>query len=101
MRFLLQIKVPNEPFNTYVKDGSAAARMQKILQETKPEAAYFTESDGKRTGFLIAQIEKASGIPSVAEPWFLQFNAEIHFHPVMLGEDLAAANLEQLGSQWK
>lgn len=101
MRFLLQITPNAEMFNGYVRDGSAAQKMQAILAEAKPQAAYFTEINGKRTAFLIVNMDDVSQIPVLAEPWFLQFNAEVQFHAVMLGEDLEKANLGELGKKWK
>jgi hypothetical protein len=101
MRFLVKITVPHEPFNTYVKDGSVEHKMGAILGETKPEAAYFTELNGKRAALLIVHIDETSQIPAIAEPWFLQFNADVEFHPVMLGDDLGKANLEEIGKRWK
>jgi hypothetical protein len=101
MRFLLKVAVPHEQFNSYVKDGSIDKKMQSIMAETKPEAAYFTELNGKRTALLIVNIDNPSQIPSLGEPWFLLFNADVEFHPVMLGEDLGKANLGELGKKWK
>ena len=101
MRILLHVQMPHEPFNTYVKDGTVAAKMKSILDELKPEAAYFTEFDGRRSGILVFQMQDCSQIPSVAEPWFLTFNADCHLHPVMVPEDLAKADLGALGKKWK
>jgi hypothetical protein len=92
--------MPHEPFNTYVKHGSVSAKMGHILGELKPEAAYFTEFDGQRTGVLIVHMDDTSQIPAIAEPWFLTFNANVEFHPVMLPEDLAKAGLDTLGKKW-
>jgi len=39
MRMLMKISLPLEPFNTAVRDGSVGMKMQKILGDTKPEAA--------------------------------------------------------------
>jgi len=100
MRILLHVTLPHEPFNTYVKDGSASAKMKRILDDLKPEAAYFAEFDGHRGGILIFDLQSASQIPAAAEPWFITFNADCHFHPVMLPEDLAKAGLDALGKKW-
>jgi len=100
MRILLRVTIPHEPFNTFVRDGSASAKMKRILDELKPEAAYFTEFDGHRTALLVIQLEDSSRIPSVAEPWFLTFNADCHFHATMSAEDLAKAGLDALGKKW-
>lgn len=100
MRLLVRVTFPIEPFNTLVKDGSVGAKMKRILDELKPEAAYFTEFGGHRSGLLIIHMENTSQIPAIAEPWFLTFNANVEFHPVMLPEDLAKAGLEALGKKW-
>jgi hypothetical protein len=97
MRFLLKISMPHEPFNGYVKDGSCDGKMQSILNKLKPEAAYFAEMNGKRTGILIVNMTETSQMPSIAEPWFVTFGADIEFHPVMLPEDLAKSGLAEIG----
>ncbi|HKF49689.1 MAG TPA: DUF3303 family protein [Terracidiphilus sp.] len=100
MRMLVNVKLPVEPFNTAVRNGTAAALMKKVLDEVKPEAAYFTTVNGHRGGTLIVHIENASDIPRLAEPWFLNFNAQIEIHPAMTSEDLARADLDSIGKQW-
>ncbi len=96
----MQIKLPVEPFNTYVKDGSAGAKMQKILAELKPEAVYFTEFEGHRGGFIVVNMDDTSQIPSLAEPWFLTFNARVEFKPAMTPEDLGRGGLDAIGKKW-
>jgi hypothetical protein len=49
---------------------------------------------------LIVDVKDASRVPSIAEPFFLQFNAECHFHVVMSPEDLMKAGLDELGRKW-
>ncbi len=51
--------------------------MGKILAAIKPEATYFTEIEGQRTALLIVNLETASQIPSIAEPFFLNFNGRV------------------------
>jgi len=48
MRMLMNVKVPHQTFNAAVKDGSAGAKLAKILEAIKPEAVYFTEQSGHR-----------------------------------------------------
>ena len=100
MRILMEVKLPLEPFNSYVRDGSAGARIQKILADAKPEAAYFGDRDGKRGGILVVNMENASQVPALAEPWFLGFNAHVEFSVVMTPEDLGRAGLDALGKKW-
>ena len=100
MRMLLHAKIPNEPFNTLVKDGTAGTKLQRILQEQKPEAVYFTEYQGRRGTILIINVDDPSKVPFFAEPWFITFDAECEFHIVMTPEDLANAGLDALGKKW-
>jgi hypothetical protein len=100
MKMLLQVKFPHEAFNAAVKDGSVGKKIQSILEETKPEAAYFTEMDGTRGAILVVNLEDPSKVPSLAEPWFLQFNADCQFRIVMTPDVLAKAGLEEIGKKW-
>ena len=100
MRMLLQVELPHEPFNSFVKDGTAGAKMMGILNELKPEAAYFTDMNGHRCGLLFFEMENNSQIPAIAEPWFLTFNADVNFRVVMTPEDLKKADLDSLGKKW-
>jgi hypothetical protein len=100
MRILLQVNLPHKPFNAAVKDGTAGKKMQRILEDAKPEAVYFTEIDGQRCAMLIVNLDDPSKIPTYAEPWFLTFEADVKFRPVMTPEDLGRAGLEALGKKW-
>lgn len=100
MRMLVHVEFPLEPFNTMVRNGTAGQKIQKILETIKPEAAYFTEFDGKRGGTLVVNVNNASDVPALAEPFFLTFNAEIRVRIAMTPEDLGKANLDALGKAW-
>ena len=100
MRMLMHVHLPLEPFNTAVRDGSVGQKMKRILESIKPEAAYFCEHDGQRGGTLVVNVNDASEIPVLAEPWFLTFNANVEFRVAMSPEDLGRSNLEALGKKW-
>jgi hypothetical protein len=96
MRFLIKVSFPVEAGNAAAKkDGFKV--IQTILEQQKPEAAYFIADGGRRTGLLIMDITDASDIPRIAEPWFLALNASIEATPAMIAEDLqkAAPAIEQ------
>ena len=100
MRMMMLLEFPVEPFNTMVRNGTVGPTMMKIFDDAKPEAAYFSERDGKRGGILIVNMDSAADVPRLAEPWFLAFNAEVQFRICMLPQDLAQANLDALGKKW-
>jgi len=89
MRFLMKVSIPVEAGNEAAKNGFKA--IQTIVQQQKPEAAYFLAENGMRTALLIVNMQDASEIPSLAEPWFLALNAEIEVKPVMVPADLQKA----------
>jgi hypothetical protein len=91
MRFLVKVNIPVEAGNKAAKAGKLGTTIQSILADLKPEAAYFTDDNGQRTAFLFLEMQDASLIPAIAEPWFLAFNASIEIHPVMVPDDLAEA----------
>ena len=91
MRFLVKVNIPVEAGNAAAKAGKLGATIQSILADLKPEAVYFTDDNGQRTGFLFIEMQDASQIPAIAEPWFLAFNASVEIHPVMVPDDLARA----------
>jgi hypothetical protein len=101
MRFLVHVSFPPEKFNQAVLDGTVGAKMGKILEETKPEAAYFCAQDGKRGGFLVVNMNDVSEMPRLAEPWFINFDATVEFLPTMTPADLQKADLGSIGKKWK
>ncbi len=72
MRFLLKVNIPVESGNSAAKAGKLGATIQSILAD-------------------LLEMQDASQIPAIAEPWFLAFNASIEIHPVMVPDDLAKA----------
>ena len=40
MRMMMRVTFPHGPFNAAVKDGSIGAKMKRILDQLKPEAAF-------------------------------------------------------------
>ncbi len=101
MRYQFRVSIPNEPFNTYVREGTVGKLIGRILEETKPETVYFTEDDGRRGAIIAYDVNTVSQVPSLAEPWFITFNAECRIQVAMSPEDLKKANLDDLGKRWR
>src|SRR3954447_18983711 len=91
MRFLMKVNIPVEPGNRAARAGKLGTIIQSILADLKPEAAYFSDDNGQRTGYLFLDMQDASQIPAIAEPWMPAFDAAIELHPVMVPDDLAKA----------
>jgi hypothetical protein len=94
--------IPVEIGNEAVRNGTLAKRIESIPGDLKPETAYFVEENGSRTAHVFCELKDESHIPTIAEPWFLVFNARVGFHPAIKAEDLkkAAPHLEQAAKKY-
>ena len=97
---LLTVEFPAEPFNSLARSGKVGDLLGSILESIKPEAAYFTEQDGKRGALLVVDLKNPSDVPVFAEPFFLNFHADCRFRVLMSPQDLQKAGLDALGKKW-
>ena len=91
MRVLLKVTIPTETGNARIADGSLPRTIESILAEQKPEAAYFIEENGRRTGIVVLQLTDISQLPAIFEPYSLAFGATVEVHPAMTIDDLKKA----------
>jgi hypothetical protein len=92
MRMMMKVSIPVDTGNAAIADGSLGTTIQRILADLKPEAVYFAEDNGQRTGYMFFDMQDSSQLPAVAEPWFLAFKADITVRPAMTLDDLAKAS---------
>jgi hypothetical protein len=95
MKFIVEVSFPLEPFNTYVREGTAGQKIGEALAAVKPEVIYFTDSGVGRGAVMVIEIERASQVPHVTEPLMLSFDASVHYRVAMPPEELQAAGLER------
>ena len=91
MRMMLRWTVPVERGNETIKDGTLSQTIESLLDELKPEAAYFWPENGERGGMRGFDMAEPSQIPQIAEPLFLNVDAAVDFAPVMNADDLKKA----------
>ena len=68
-----------EEGNNLLKDPLFGKKMQDLLKEVKAEAAYFTTICGNRGGFIVVNMDDASQIPAIAEPFFIWLKQRLNF----------------------
>ena len=103
MRMMLHVELPVETANAAIRAGQLGPFIQKALGDLNAEAAFFTESNGKRSGYIFFDMKDSSQLPAIAEPWFLAFNATISCKPAMTPQDLAGsagAGIEAAVKAW-
>jgi hypothetical protein len=102
MRFMLTFRLPMEEGNALVKDGRIGPTLESILDDLKPEAAYFAEIEGARGGYLVVHVDDASQIPAIVEPLYLGLGATVQIHPVLTPEDMGRVTdtLEQVAQKY-
>jgi hypothetical protein len=91
MRVMLKASMASDVGNNAIRSGKISETIQSILDEQKPEAAYFLAEGGQRTAVLFLDIQDVSQLPALAEPWFLAFQATVEVTPAMNASDLAKA----------
>jgi hypothetical protein len=91
MRFMITCRIPVEKGDELAKAGSLHSTIQSIMEELKPEAAYFSDIEGGRVGYIVVNMDDASQIAAIVEPLFLGLGAAIQVHPVMTPEELGRA----------
>ncbi|HXZ32888.1 MAG TPA: hypothetical protein VEH30_11455 [Terriglobales bacterium] len=91
MRTVLKFTIPAEAGNAAIREGTLGKIVESVLNDLKPEAAYFFPNNGERSGFVVFDMKEPSQIPIIAEPLFVTLNAKVEFHPAMNMEDLRKA----------
>jgi hypothetical protein len=102
MLFMIMCRIPVEKGNELAKAGSLHSTIQSIMEELKPESAYFSDIEGARGGYIAVNIDDASQIAAIAEPLFLGLGVAIQVHPVMTAEELGQATpaIEQASQEY-
>ncbi|MCF6523117.1 hypothetical protein [Streptomyces sp. JJ36] len=74
--------------NAMVQSGRVADVLGQVLDRMQPEAVYFTPRDGRRSCVIVFDLDDPSRIPTLSEPLFQHFGAELSLQPAMSLDDL-------------
>ena len=91
MKYIMKFRIPMERGNEVLRDPKFGEKMHQLLTEVKAEASYFSTLHGQRGAYIVVNMDDASQIPAIAEPFFLWLHADIEWIPVMKIEDLQKA----------
>jgi hypothetical protein len=88
MRVMIKFAFPIDAGNAAIRTGKVEKVFQQLMEDLKPEAAYFHAVDGDRGGFFVVNMQESSQIAEIAERLFFGVNAKIVLVPVMTAVDL-------------
>jgi len=83
-----QIALPTASANRAIKDRSAMALIQRTTDRWKPEAMYFSSTDGRRVIFIVFDLPDPASVVVFSEPFYTELDADVLLFPVMNGDDL-------------
>ncbi|MDQ1367697.1 MAG: hypothetical protein QOF20_50 [Acidimicrobiaceae bacterium] len=88
MRTMVMVELDTATANDTITSGKIGQILERVLGELKPESAYFYSRGGNRAFSLVVDIPDPSYIPSVVEPFWLEFNARVDAFPCMNVDEL-------------
>ena len=88
MRVMVKFSLAVDAGNAAIRTGKLDKVMHQIVDDLKPEAAYFFTTRGDRGGFFVVEMQDSSQIADIAERFFFGLNAKVELVPVMSAADL-------------
>jgi hypothetical protein len=88
MRMLLKARIQTEQGNRAIQTGSMEKTLLSVLEELQPEAAYFLADEGERCALIFFDMQEASELPRVCEPFFMEYDAKVTIQPAMNVDDV-------------
>lgn len=88
MRVMLKATLDTDKANEALRNGKLPEILKEAVEPLKPEAAYFGPAEGRRTCFIVFDLQDSSELPRKLEPFLTQFNARTEVFPVMTADDL-------------
>src|SRR5437773_5480723 len=88
MRMMVRFSFPTDEGNEVLRSGKIQKILDGVMQDLKPEAAYFFLDGGERGGLIVFDMQDSSQIVQTVEPFFFGLGATVDLTPVMSGEDI-------------
>jgi hypothetical protein len=90
MRTLAKICLDTAAASAAIQNDTLGRMIQESLAAIRPEAAYFTLAEGKRTAYIVFDMKEPGDMVPTFEPWMIGAGATIELTPVMTAEDVGA-----------
>jgi hypothetical protein len=88
MRVMVKFRFPTAGGNDALKAGRIDKVLPKIMEDLKPEAAYFYPDEGLRAGHFIVQMKDSSEVLEIGERLWFGLGGTVEMVPVMSAEDI-------------
>jgi hypothetical protein len=88
MRTMLRVTIDVQAGNRAIQENRMQEIMPKMMEQLKPEAAYFTTDHGVRTAYFFFDMKDSSQMPAIGEPFYQELNATVEMIPCMNADDL-------------
>jgi len=101
MRMMLSVTYPTAKFNELWRKRELGPKIQKIIEDIKPEAIYFGKGNaGQRGVVVIVDVPTPADLPRVTEPWYLTFEATVESCVCMTAEEVAKLDYEGMAKKY-
>jgi hypothetical protein len=87
---IMRAIIPADKGTEALKDGSMLPALQAVMDQLKPEAAYFFPSHGQRTAIFVFDMPTNSDLAPTVEPFWIALGADVEIVPAMNFADLQA-----------
>jgi len=88
MRMMVTVRVPVAKGSETIRNGVMPKVIHRTLERLKPECAYFSLENGRRTMRAVFDMPVQEEMVAAFEPVLMELDAEIDLIPVMTAPEL-------------
>ncbi|QKW22782.1 hypothetical protein HUT16_30125 [Kitasatospora sp. NA04385] len=97
MRTLIVAEIDTDKSNDLITSGRMTEMMGRMMEQLRPEAAYFYPLNGHRGFTLVVDVDQESALVGTMEPLWMQLGAKVTVTPCMSADELRSG-IEKLRS---
>jgi hypothetical protein len=87
---MIKFRFPTVEGTEALKAGRIDKLLGQLMEDLKPEAAYFYPENGLRSGHLIVNMDNSTQVLEYGERLWVGLGGEVEMTPVMAPEDIMA-----------